>query len=82
MVRTLSGKINIIVRIQIRIAKNQTKISNWLKALRNKDARKSNEVDYAALERLTTRIKQLATMAKSKDREDETKVQFFTRAVM
>lgn len=39
------------------------------------------EDDYAALDKLIARMDQLGLMARPKDRDDEAKVRFLTRAV-
>lgn len=45
------------------------------------DVKDKEDDDYAALEKLTNRIDQLAPMARLKDRDDEAKVRFLSSAV-
>lgn len=45
------------------------------------DVREEDDDEYAALDRLTTRIDQLTPMARPKDRDDEAKVRFLSSAV-
>lgn len=56
-------------------------ISNRLKAIKIDDVKEDDEDDYAALDRLTRRINRLVLIAREKDRDNEAKVRFVTKAV-
>lgn len=60
----------------------QTAISNRLESLRLNDVREAGDDNYAALDKPTTMINQLCPMARVKDRDDEAKVRFLSRAVI
>lgn len=61
--------------------KKQTEPSNRFKAIRIENVRGDNEDDYEGLDRLNKRINRLGPMDREKDRDDEAKVRFLTKAV-
>lgn len=58
----------------------QAKVSNRLAALRIDDGKGERDDDYEELDRLTKRINKLAPIVRRKDRDDEAKVGFLTKA--
>lgn len=61
--------------------RTEAKISSRLDALEIKVVREDEENSYKALEKLTKRSKQLASMKSEKDRDDVAKVGCLIRAV-
>lgn len=59
----------------------QNKMSNRLLTLRMSDVRDDEDDDYAALDKPTSRIDQLALKTRPKKRDDKAKVRFLTGAV-
>lgn len=66
---------------QIQFHDKTDRISNRFEVLRLKNMEEDGDDDYVVLARLTERANHLPPMARAKDREDEARVRFITKAV-
>lgn len=66
----------------ISLVTNESEIFNRLESMELDDVRRTEEDEYAAMDKLTKRINQLDWMVKSKDYNHEANARFLTNAVI